>query len=1799
MPLPKPIWISAAFTVLLLLAAPTVAWPAVRLNELLAGNDGGLRDADQDTPDWVELYNDSDAAVSLAGWHLTDTTNFLARWTFPATNIAPRGYMIVFASGKDRAEAGAELHSNFRLNGGGGCLALVESGGAIVHELNYPAQRANVSFGSGNATLTNFLLSAGASVRYRVPTNAALGTNWTLAGFNDATWTAGTNGLGYDAGTNAAGTVVLAFDVNERGTTPVTQTGFVSFVISSNVSATAIQTNATTRTFNGITVTLSNTAPNGYDDRVRDTPTNKGVFTLSALLRDHVMSRELTSTGGLDWTVSGLQSNQSHQVSVWSFDTGSTSPRISDWYANGVLVKSKYTFNGSVSPTNDYQYRFDFTTTATTDGVIVVQGRRSLSSLANSPSVQVNGMRFTQLGYRSLIATDLGTAMRSNNASVFVRLPFTVANPAALGSLTLRVRYDDGFVAYINGQLVAARNAPASPAWNSAATAAHAGTEVEDIPLLLPPGLLVAGANVLAIQGLNASAADGDFFLRAELISVSATELPGRFFQPPTPGIANSAGYLGLVADTKFSANRGFYETPFSLSITCATAGAEIRFTTNGSPPSLTNGTVFTDPISIAGLSLVRAAAFFPNFVSSDVDTHTYLFLRDVLRQSNNLAGYPTIWQASYPADYAVDTNLVNHPFYGATLSNDLRSLPVLSIVTEHDGLWGTTRGIYNHATSLHDPDLGQDWERAASVELILPDSPQGSTALAVNCALRMEGNASRDDARTPKHSFRLLFKSDFGPTKLSFPWFPGPVQDFDNLVLRACGFTDGWPTRYSDTTPIAGTPYIGTRYRPETVSYLRDVFVKDTHRAMGWLASRSDFVHLYLNGLYWGIYNPSERLDCSYMANHVGGWDSDWDVMVGDDSLFIAMPSDGTKDDWNAMMAVVNAGITTEATYQSVADLVDLDSLIDYMLLHFFVEAEDWPHHNFYCVHRHANTTNGLPATKWQFLAWDQEISLDRLVRRDRVNVSNNDTPAKIYSQLRAWPEFRVRFGDRVQKHFFNGGALTLENNVARFVARATVITNAIVGESARWGDAREFTIGANPGTGITFTRDEWWVPELQQLWTNFLPSLNETCLSRLRANSLFPTVSAPEFSQFGGSVPAGFALVLTHTNADGTIYFTTDGSDPRAYGTGAVAPGALPYTVPLGINATTLVRARVLSGGVWSALVEAPFYPPQDLNALAVTEVMYNPLASGSVSGDEFEFLELKNTGTNTLDLSGLNFTAGITFTFTNGTRLAPGAFCVLARNAGMFATRYPGVPLGGLFTGKLDNAGEALTLAFPGGAKLLSLTYDDDAPWPAASDGFGFSLVQRNPGAAPAPEDGTKWRASTSPGGSPGADDPTPASASVVINEVLTHTDPPQVDSIELFNPGPASTDVSGWFLTDDRTQPKKFRLPSTTLAPGGFAVFTANQFGVGANTFGLNELGEQVYLFAADAAGNLTGYSHGLDFGAADNGVSFGRYVISTGEEQFPAQAALSLSGTNAGPRVGPVVISEIHYHPANGLSEFVELANITDQPAPLFDLAFPTNRWQISGLGYVFPSGITLPPGGLLLVVGTNPAAFRLQYDVPASVTVLGPFSGALQNAGERLRLEHPGPPETNSLVPYIVTDEVRYRDQSPWPGAADGTGPSLQRVNPAAYGNDPINWFAAAPSPGRANPEPDSDNDGLPDAWERAHGTDPLSPDADADPDHDGFPNRAEYIAGTDPQDANSLLRLVPTLADASLDLAFDTVTNRSYRLLSSESLNVGAWEALTNFPASDQAGRATVRLPLPTNSTPRFFRVEASFTPN
>jgi hypothetical protein len=228
--------------------------------------------------------------------------------------------------------------------------------------------------------------------------------------------------------------------------------------------------------------------------------------------------------------------------------------------------------------------------------------------------------------------------------------------------------------------------------------------------------------------------------------------------------------------------------------------------------------------------------------------------------------------------------------------------------------------------------------------------------------------------------------------------------------------------------------------------------------------------------------------------------------------------------------------------------------------------------------------------------------------------------------------------------------------------------------------------------------------------------------------------------------------------------------------------------------------------------------------------------------------------------------------------------------------------------------------------------------------------------------------------------------------------------------------------------------------------------------------LGSHGESIYLFSPDKR-----YSHGFSFDASENGFSFGRYVNSDGVEQFPIQAVKSFGAPNPGPKVGPIVISEIMYNPPAGEYEYVELANVTNLTIPLYDPDYPNNTWDIVGVGFVFPPGVEMKPGEALLIIEDtlSPASFAARYSVPAGVEIFS-TTGSLDNGGETLQVRKPDTQEEDGYVPRVTVDEVKYYDSSNpnWPPEPDNGGPSLERINLKAYGNESVNWRASTETHG-------------------------------------------------------------------------------------------------------------------------------------
>ena len=372
-------------------------------------------------------------------------------------------------------------------------------------------------------------------------------------------------------------------------------------------------------------------------------------------------------------------------------------------------------------------------------------------------------------------------------------------------------------------------------------------------------------------------------------------------------------------------------------------------------------------------------------------------------------------------------------------------------------------------------------------------------------------------------------------------------------------------------------------------------------------------------------------------------------------------------------------------------------------------------------------------------------------------------------------------------------------------------------------------------------------------------------------------------------------------------------------------------------------------------------------------------------------------------------------------------------------------------------MAKSGEKLSLVDATGETILSFSYQDD--WYKQTDGSGNSLVIRDATAADRDLWGQSegWFASNAANGSPGADETTTYAAdAIVVNELLSHrTDEPGAlgDWVEFYNTTSSPINIGGWYLSNDDGDLKKFQIAAGTVIPAnGYKAFNwRDNFGSTTNAgcitpFTFGEMGGDVYLTSA-VAGALTDFQANESFGSSDTGVTFGRYIKSTGGKDFVATSSPTYEMPNSPPLVGPVVIDEIYYHPAAGKDTFIEIKNLSNQTVQLYDPARPQNTWHLAeGVELTFPAGALILANGCALIVNIDPAYFRTKYNIPASVPIFGPYLYELNKSGDTIELKYPDDPQPDGDVPYDRMDQVTYEDGGLWPNTADGFGASLNRI---------------------------------------------------------------------------------------------------------------------------------------------------------
>ena len=587
---------------------------------------------------------------------------------------------------------------------------------------------------------------------------------------------------------------------------------------------------------------------------------------------------------------------------------------------------------------------------------------------------------------------------------------------------------------------------------------------------------------------------------------------------------------------------RSLSDGPVGVRVVPPPPGVRVRFTTDGSEPTLRNGSDATAPWSLTQSTLLRVAAFSNGVAITPVSTHSYLILDDILKQPPHPARLPRTWDGE-AAHYAMDPRIVSDARFGPRMKAALRALPTVSLVCDPRDLFDDSRGLY-----VNTQERGDAWERRCSLEWI---GTNGASGFQIDCGFRIQGNTGRRPDKTPKHSFRLVFKKTYGPGKLRFPVFPdSPVDRFDSLVLRA-DYNNAW-----------------THWKPEDnerAQRIRDAWLKDTHRAMGYPAVHNRYVHLYLNGLYWGIYDLAERPDASFAAAYLGGQREDYDVL--DDS--------GLKSGSAEAMQAYRRWMRPHQplTLAEAAERTDPIHFIDYVLLNYYAGNEDWgEQQNWYVLRRHGADS------RFRHYVWDGEITLQSL--NDDV-VNHPDRPRlALCRQLARDPEYRLAFADRVQKHCFGSGALTPGASARRWRQRAGEVELPLIAESARWGSYRR-----DP----PFTLDDWSA-ERNRLLGEYFPKRTQVLLRQLRTAGLYPNVPAPEFRvvrEPAVGTTTTVSLVRTEPEAR-IIYITRDGTDPRIPGSGEPSASAQKCPEELTVGSTETLKARARQGTEWSALVE-----------------------------------------------------------------------------------------------------------------------------------------------------------------------------------------------------------------------------------------------------------------------------------------------------------------------------------------------------------------------------------------------------------------------------------------------------------------------------------------------------------------------------------------------------------------------------------------------------------------------------------
>jgi hypothetical protein len=1368
------------------------AAPSVVISEFMASNNSTLADEDGAYSDWIELYNSSTNTVNLGGWHLTDRATNLTHWQFPATNLGPSRFLVVFASNKDRRVAGAPLHTNFKLSASGEYLALVMPDGvtkATEFAPAFPPQYADISYGYAMTGAVRTLVAPDAGVRALVPA-WDIDPGWRLVGYNDSTWASGTLGVGYDSSGDYAPTIGLdlgaeMFNVNPSAYLRVPFTvadpyaltlltlslryddGFVAYLngtelLRRNAPATlawdssatsAHQPGMLAEDFEGQTANyavgcyglLPSPGLHGAD--------SKSTGSFLRLLYDGVNSAANTIT--FDRIAAGLV-----QSITADFDFRITSAvhNPGDAFAFMLIPTAVYGTNGAgVNIANQAAEKPNY------PGVFGIGFSVSPHATVNDVSVHWNGAQAA--------GVSVPTSKIDLAAGVFhhaqVALQYVTGGARVTLTLTPDINGTPGpvyspitdlFVAGLNpfdcrvqfggwtGGLSMALDLDNCSFQFSPAQGMVAFEDFDLTPWL---NLINAGPNVLAIQGLNVSATNSSFLIQPQLLGreLVLAEAPA-YLYPPTPGTWNSSVSSPVVATVDLWPPAGIYNSnTLTVTLSASASSARIRYTLDGSLPGI-GSRIYTGPLLMGGNALIRAQA-----------------------------GSGGVWGPATSAHYTL---------LDASLTNFSSNLPLVIIDSLGQGI------------------------------------PDGSTVGGYAMFIETNAPTGRATLSSPAEYAGRLGVGLRGSSSLSFPKQPYKIElhdETDNPVNRAIlGFPAGndWALYppYSDKT------------------LMNDYLIYEWFEKMGHYSVRRRYFELFLHsspgrltmGDYHGVYLmvekirvDSNRVDIATLTPSdnappavTGGYIFSRDKIATTDLTFtttsgeqlIAYRPDAstmTPAQYNYLAGYLDAfeaalyGANWRDPVNGYANYIDVNSFVDmHWIAEFTKNVDGIALSNYFHKDRNGPVAEGP--------IWDWDLALGNGNYADCGHTNNwrykqMDSNSDIWlSKLRTDPDFYQKIIDR-------WGVLRLDVlNVTNIFARIDQVTNylweAKDREFKRWPRLGTYVWpncdGATNGSGAAGGWDIDYVNP--KTYDGIISQFKHWIQGRyLWLDQQF--VRAPTLATNGA--------VLSMSAPAGAIYYTLDKSDPRTSG-GGLNPSAALYRGPITLTNTAIIFARAFRTNAWSPPAQALYVAT--IPALRITEINYHPApppTNSPYQDKDFEFIEIQNTGSNAINLTGARLGGGIDFTFAP-MLLNPGEFIVVVHNRAAFISRYgAGIRVAGEFSGSLANTGERLTLLGPLGEPILDFSYDPS--WYPITDGGGFSLVAADLTAPPGTwGQAASWRPSSRLGGSPGSTDPTPPpavlSAGVASGNALRLAWPASSGSFKLYMA--ASLEVpAGWAAVTD--------------------------------------------------------------------------------------------------------------------------------------------------------------------------------------------------------------------------------------------------------------------------------------------------------------------------------------------------------------------------------------------------------------